>query len=84
MKEHLMLTYEQTVRSEFLQGRYLVLELAALLDRVDEAAGRSGVSPSDDPAVRQLIEAVSLLTQPSAKADRAERLLRHYTGSVEC
>jgi hypothetical protein len=80
MKERLMLTYEQTVRSEFLQARYLILELAALLDRVDEAAGRSGVSPSDDPGMRQLIDAVRVLAEPSAKPDRAERLLRHYSG----
>ena len=75
-----MLTFEQTVRGEVLQARYLTLELASLLDRLDEAAARSGCSPADDPAVRQMIDAVRMLAAPSAKPDRAERLLRHYTG----
>ena len=75
-----MLTFEETVRGELLQARYLVLELASLQDRVDEAASRSGCSPADDPAVRQMFDAVRMLAVPTAKPDRTERLLRHYSG----
>jgi hypothetical protein len=75
-----VLTFEQTVRAELLQARYLILELASLLDRVDESAARSGCSPADDPIMRQMIDAVKMLAAPSAKPDRAERLLRHYSG----
>lgn len=75
-----MLTFEQTVRAELLQARYLILELASLLDRVDESAARSGCSAADDPTLRQMTEAVRVLAAPSPKPDRAERLLRHYSG----
>ncbi len=75
-----MLNFNQTVQAEFLQARYLILELAAVLDRLDEAAARSGCSSSDNATVRHLSDAIKTLASPSPTPDRAERLLRHYAG----
>jgi hypothetical protein len=72
-------TFEQTVNADLLEGRYLALELAALLDRLDEAAAREGRRDARDDRMKNLGEAIAVISKPSAKADRAERILRIYS-----
>ncbi|HEX2972184.1 MAG TPA: hypothetical protein VHP11_07615 [Tepidisphaeraceae bacterium] len=74
-----MLNFEQTIKNETLQARYLILELAAILDRLDEAAARDSRSAGDDARVKQMAEAIAVLATPSEKPDRAERILRQYS-----
>lgn len=74
-----MLNLEETINREFLQGRYLALELAALLDRLDEAAARSQPRSADERRLIPLRQAIAILAAPSAAPDRAERILRLYT-----
>lgn len=71
-----MLTYQETAEREFLQARYLVLELAAVLDRLDEAQAREGAK--EDPKLRPLWEAIKVLAAKSPQPDRTERILRTY------
>jgi len=72
-------TFDQTVNAELLEGRYLVLELAALLDRLDEAAAREGQPNAQDERLRNLFEAIAILASRAVKPDRAERILRLYS-----
>ncbi|MGE5610732.1 MAG: hypothetical protein ACM359_15890 [Bacillota bacterium] len=74
-----MLNFEQTLKHETLQARYLILELAATLDRLDEAAARDSRATAKDARVKQMAEAIAILSAPSAKPDRAERILRLYS-----
>lgn len=74
-----MRTFDQTVNAELLEGRYLVLELAALLDRVDEAAARERRTNAEDERLRNLKEAIAVIAAKSTRPDRAERILRIYS-----
>ncbi len=78
-----MRTFDQTVDAELLEGRYLVLELAALLDRIDEAAAREGRANSQDPRLANLKSAIEVIASRSARPDRAERILRIYSDPEE-
>lgn len=73
-----MLSFDQTVAAEFLQSRYLALELAAVLDRLDEAAAREG-RPAADQRLRFVQEAIQIIAAPSPRPDRVERILRVYS-----
>jgi len=73
-----MLTFDQTVSAEFLQSRYLVLELAAVLDRIDEAAAREGRTAAD-PRLRFVQQAIEIIAAPAGRPDRVERILRVYS-----
>ena len=74
-----MLNLEQALDSEILQARHLVLELAALLDRLDDAARRADVSrPDADPRVAALRRALDVLTT-AGPPTRAETILRLYS-----
>ncbi len=73
-----MRTYDQTVTAEILESRYLVLELAAILDRLDEAAAREGCS-SSDARLKNLGDAIAVIAGRSDRADRAERILKIYS-----
>ncbi len=74
-----MRTFDQTVDAELLEGRYLVLELAALLDRVDEAAAREGRADSRDARLANLKSAIEVIASGGGRPDRAERILRIYS-----
>ena len=69
-----MLTFDDTLRTELPQARYLVLELAALLDRLDAAAAREGKTAGADARVRRIATAIATLASP--QADRVEDILR--------
>jgi hypothetical protein len=74
-----MLNLEETLTSELPQARYLVLELAALLDRLDEAAQRDKCSLSGDERMRNLRSALNTLNTPTSKSNRVEQILRVYS-----
>jgi hypothetical protein len=70
-----MLNLEETLKSELPQARYLVLELAALLDRLDEAAQRDHRSLDADVPMRSLRAALVTLCTPAGPTGRAEQVL---------
>ena len=53
----------------FLEARSKLLDLAAILDRLD----RGGSLP-DDPRLQKLLQAMTVLQDPTPAADRAEKL----------
>ena len=74
-----MLNYTQTLERETLQARYLVLELAATLDRLDEAASREGRNTKTvDPRLQVLLDAIGMIATPTATPNRTPRILERY------
>jgi hypothetical protein len=76
-----MLNLEQTLAFELPQARFLVLELAAVLDRLDEAAARSpdAKAAADDPRLQSLRAALEVLNAKAASADRVQRILHGFS-----
>ena len=70
-----MLNFEDTIRNELPTARYLILELAALLDRLDAASARDGKDAGSDARVMAMRSALSALANPQQSGDRAEQFL---------
>lgn len=62
------MTKQEVLDRDFLRIRWLILELAASLDRLDRAQG----TQDGDPRLEQLRKAVKCLTEESER--RAERV----------
>lgn len=78
-----MLDLKQTVDREWLQGRFLVLELAAMLDRLDDvAAGEQRVCP-EDRRIAVLRRALAELPLTEPGRGRCERILHLYSELAE-
>ena len=79
-----MLTARQTVETYFLEARHMLLEIAALLDRYDAAAGRdrgAAVNGADGDAAEKLAalrEALAVLASETCDGERATRLLELF------
>ena len=73
-----MLTSTQLVDHEYLETRCMLVEIAAMLDRVDRAASRDGIS-FQDPRIDQIYRSLQLLSTPTQTADRSEQLLMLFT-----
>jgi len=79
-----MLTPRQIVESSFLEARYMLLEVAALLDRHDAAVARTGAADRgrDDAATAEklavLREALAVLAAEQGGGGRTEELLRRF------
>lgn len=69
-----MLSFDSIVSREWLQGRYHLLEIAAMLDRMDMAAKREGINAEKDQRVEQLRKALDLISH-TQDGSRAERIL---------
>lgn len=62
------MTYQEVLDRDFLETRWLILQLAAALDRLD----RAGSPNVDDVRVEQLRQALVVLN--GDEAERAERV----------
>lgn len=67
-----MLTAAQHIQREWLNARCHVLELAAILDRI-EAAG--GPEVAQDPVVRRLAGLLRIVQSPAERGQRAREIL---------
>jgi len=75
-----MLTPEQTLDTYYLEARRDLLEVAALLDRYDEAVKRAGEKAGDESRLQVLREAMQLLSREDHPlANRAAQLLEHFS-----
>lgn len=75
-----MLSPKETLDTYYLEARRDLLEVAALLDRYDQAVLRDGQKADDERKLQILREAMNLLAQPHhPKANRAEQLLEHFS-----
>ena len=75
-----MLSPKQTLDTYYLEARRDLLEIAALLDRYDEAVKRSGEKTDNDIRVDALRNAMHTLSQSDhPKANRTEQLLEQFS-----
>ena len=75
-----MLSPKETLDTYYLEARRDLLEVAALLDRYDQAVLRDGQKADDERKLQILREAMSLLAKTDhPKANRAEQLLEHFS-----
>ena len=74
-----MLSPQNTLDTYYLEARRDLLEVAAMLDRYDEAVKRDGAKAGDESKQESLLQAMELLAKPHhPKANRAEQLLVHF------
>lgn len=67
-----MLTAQQHIQREWLNARCHVLELAAILDRIDRAGGSSIAT---DPTYQQIQSMLRIVQNPPAIAERTASIL---------
>lgn len=74
-----MLSPQKTLDTYYLEARRDLLEVAAMLDRYDEAVNRDGQKAGDESRKESLLQAMEILSKPDhADANRAEQLLVHF------
>ena len=74
-----MLSPQKTLDTYYLEARRDLLEVAAMLDRYDEAVKLDGAEAQDESKRQSLLEAMELLSQSEhPEANRAEQLLVHF------
>ena len=74
-----MTSLRDTIDREWLTGRFLVLELAALLDRLEAPATADEPAEREDARIDLLHRALAELASPQAAAGRVERVLMLYS-----
>ena len=75
-----MLTAGEVLDTYYLDVRCMLLEIAATLDRLDEATASDGSDAiAADARMQQIYESLDLLTQRKTTPDRAERLLNLFS-----
>ncbi len=75
-----MLSAPQVLDQYYLDTRCLLLEVAAVLDRLDAAVEREGSSGIEaDPRFERIRTALDMLADREATPDRSERFLRLFS-----
>lgn len=67
-----MLTASQHIQREWLNARCHILEVAAILDRIDQAGGPE---IAENPTVRRLGDLLRIVQQPAERGQRAREIL---------
>ena len=74
-----MLSPQKTLDTYYLEARRDLLEVAAMLDRYDEAVKRDGAKAENESKKVSLLEAMEILAQlEHPNANRSEQLLNHF------
>lgn len=75
-----MLSPKQTLDNYYLEARRDLLEVAALLDRYDEAVKRAGDNLKDDVRIEALRHAMHTLSlKDHSMANRTKQLLEQFS-----
>jgi hypothetical protein len=75
-----MLTAEKVLDLYFLDARCMLLEIAAVLDRYDRAAENpQNAMPIGVDRLDRIYQALTLLAEREAPANRSERLLNLFS-----
>lgn len=75
-----MLTAGEVLNTYFLETRCQLIEIGAMLDRLDRAAAAGSASdPLADVRLARIYQSLALLAEPQTTPDRAERLLNLFT-----
>lgn len=69
-----MLSPQQVIDEYYLSFRLKLLEIGAIMDRLDRAAESHGGTHSEDPRWSRCLQAMELLNDASASPDRAEQI----------
>jgi hypothetical protein len=79
-----MQTADQVLDTYFLENRCMLVEIAAMLDRMDRAVLRAGGPPGPlDPRLEKIHESLRILADRTGPPDRAERILRLFSDPVD-
>ena len=74
-----MLKPQKILDTYYLEARRDLLEVAAMLDRYDEAVKRAGSKAENESKKDSLLKAMEILAQTEhPDANRAEQLLNHF------
>ncbi|MFM7606267.1 MAG: hypothetical protein ACKO8Z_13870 [Prosthecobacter sp.] len=73
-----MLTPQQVIDTYFLESRCVLLEVAAMLDRYEDAMARSGTPAEKQEKLDGMRRALALLADPTPSATHTERLLEIF------
>lgn len=74
-----MLSPQKTLDTYYLEARRDLLEVAAMLDRYDEAVKRDGSKADDESKRESLLGAMNILSQSiHPEANRTEQMLIHF------
>ncbi len=74
-----MLAAGEVLGTYFLETRCQLIEIAAMLDRLDRAAAAGSGDPLADVRLARIYQSLALLAKPETTPDRAERLLNLFT-----
>lgn len=74
-----MLTAGEVLGTYYLETRCQLLEIGAMLDRLDRAASGSPGEPSADQRLAKIHQSLQLLAERQTTPDRAERLLNLFS-----
>lgn len=79
-----MLQATEVLDHDYLESRCLLLELAAMLDRLDAARARDRADAvASDGRLERIYAALTILADRDAAPDRAERMLRLFSDPAE-
>lgn len=74
-----MLNSQQSLDTYYLEARRDLLEVAAMLDRYDEAVKRTGSKAGDESKKESLLQSMKILSSSDhPDANRTEQLLVHF------
>lgn len=74
-----MLAPGEVLGTYFLETRCQLIEIAAMLDRLDRAAAAGSGDRLADVRLAKIYQSLALLAEPETTPDRAERLLNLFT-----
>ena len=67
-----MLTMQEHIEREWLNARFHLLEIAAILDRIEQSGGAAAAS---DPAWGRIANMLNTIQHPDRPAERAGQIL---------
>lgn len=73
-----MLSPQTIIDTYYLENRCVLLEIAATLDRYDQAVIRTGNKAVNEEKLEVLRKALALLADPTSSDNRAEQLLELF------
>lgn len=77
-----MLSTPQVLENYFPEVRAWMIQIAAVMDRLDRAAEQDGRSPASDPRMEAYQQALEVLMETRDDATRAERIQRIFSDPV--
>ena len=78
-----MLTAEQVLEAYFLESRCMLLEIAAVLDRLDAAVDHDrNPAALGDPRLEKIYQSLAILAERGSRPGRAEQLLTLFSDPI--